>query len=455
MIEGIATEQGMTEPGFRGLISGVYTAVEEYRVEKIGLRTYKGYVGEQKYVRAFVAESERRLKYPSTEAVMNAYQSFLKSLIYDVQLEGDLPFFEEIVGEARAVETVDELVSVTADITRKLVGRYGPPPGYSEFEVESMVTPSDVLDHDVKEAEAKLGGEAVNPTRSIIQEYSTIEKEHARLLDEEARKRADQRNLEVQNETQRIESGLTIRQIDDVKDAHRITQGTQRHANRLIANLRKWQSGWDETLDYSGAEVDIDSYLLERRGSAKGRFFVDERQISPRTNIAILLDMSSSISTLEEQYLKSIVIIGEALNYFRMSFSIFVFNQGYFHVVKMCREPWSSSIKGKLASLESKGGTPLAEALRLTQYYSNAENCRNIVVITDGEPNDMKGAADVIRRVETSGTSVSMIGFRHANKKTYTRFFNLLGNRQGRVQVINNVDTLPDAFFDTIRVSSE
>ncbi|MGD0803305.1 MAG: vWA domain-containing protein [Candidatus Bathyarchaeia archaeon] len=455
VIEGIATKLEMKESGYHGLILGVHTAVEDYRVEKIGLRTYRGYVAEQRYVRGFVAESEKRLKYPSIEPVMKAYQSFLKSLMFDIQPKYDLPFFEEIVAEARAVETLDELVSATTNITQKLVLRYGPPPGYSEFEVESMVVPSDVLDHDVKEAEAKLSKDIVNPTKSIIQEYSTIKREHARLLDEEARKRTEQSNLEAKAEFQRVENGLTIKQIEYMKDAYRITQGTQMHTNRLIANLRKWQSGWDETLDYSGAEVDIDSYLLERKDTVKGRFFVDERQISPRSNIAILLDMSSSISTLEEQYLKSIVIIGEALSYFRMNFSIFVFNQGYFYIVKMCREPWSMGIKEKLASLENKGGTPLAEALRLTQYYSNAENCRNIVVITDGEPNDMRGAAEVIRMVEASGTSVSIIGFRHANKRTYTRFFNLLGNRQGRVRVINNVDTLPDAFFDSIRVTSE
>jgi uncharacterized protein YegL len=119
----------------------------------------------------------------------------------------------------------------------------------------------------------------------------------------------------------------------------------------------------------------------------------------------------------------------------------------------MCREPWLRSVKEKLASLESKGGTPLAEALRLTQYYSNLENCQKIVVITDGEPNDMKRAANEIRKIDASGTSVSIIGFRHANQKNYSQFFKLLGNRQGRVKIINKVETLPDAFFDTIKIS--
>jgi len=233
-----------------------------------------------------------------------------------------------------------------------------------------------------------------------------------------------------------------------------VTRNTQPQINRLISKLRKWQSGWDEVLDYSGAELDVDAYLLERR-STTGRWFIDEKQISPRTSIAVLFDMSSSISDLEEQYLRSIVIIGEALNFFRMNFSLFVFNQGFFHVVKMCREPWGRSIEEKLAALETKGGTPLAEALMLTQHYAAMEGCWNIVVITDGEPNDVKKAAEAVKIVEASGISVSLIGFRTATKKMYTQFFNMLGNRQGRVQVINTVNTLPDAFFDAIKMSSD
>ena len=191
---------------------------------------------------------------------------------------------------------------------------------------------------------------------------------------------------ELNNDGNRIRASEGWWVCSSINPLDRFHSGTHELPGQLLSRFPVRA----RALDYSGAEVDVDSYLLERKGDAKGRFFIDEKQISPHTNIAILLDMSSSISTLEEQYLKSIVIIGEALSYFRMNFSIFVFNQGNFHVVKMCREPWSNGIKEKLASLENKGGTPLAEALLLTQYYSNLENCRKIVVITDGEPNDMR-----------------------------------------------------------------
>jgi uncharacterized protein YegL len=207
-------------------------------------------------------------------------------------------------------------------------------------------------------------------------------------------------------------------------------------------------SGWDEKLDYVGDEIDIDAFIVSRRD--KGKYFTNEAQVKPPETLALLLDTSGSVDTLIEEYLKSIFIISEALNYFHVKFSIFVFHSNYLYVVKPSYVAWDRTIAERLASLDSDGGTPLGNALMILEKFAPRYNFNHIIVITDGKPNDETRTHSVVHEMTSKGIRISFLGFVVKQKNFYNGFFKKMSAEGHDVSIINGLKSLPEAFFDLV-----
>jgi hypothetical protein len=434
-------------------VDWAYSIIEDYRIEKLGLRTYVGYVPEQKFSRTVYASQSDGLRerISKLDPPFQMLNWFLESLLLDVDPQltcgDDSMFLDEILELARPVESEADLISATTQILQKFIDRFEfiPP---IEIPVLPLIGLIRIEDEAIPKSDSSKNTEAISV---VLQEFEQVQSE----AETRAKISAEKTSM-IRKTESRPRAGfglLTPRKPVNKVDPYRILENTKVLTNRLIQYLRKWKVGWDEVLDYQGDDIDTESYLIGREESARGKFFIDEQLISPKTNIAILLDMSGSIdfADLDFKYKQAIVVIGTALDRIGIKFSIFVFQDPYLWLLKIKNEKWSRLTLEYLAGIRAMGGTPLAGAIDLSMEFQSHEGFKRLVIITDGEPNSPEYAERSIKQAERRGVQVSILGFIANKELKYTSFFDLVSRRPGRVKLINSIDEMPVTFFDLLR----
>lgn len=178
--------------------------------------------------------------------------------------------------------------------------------------------------------------------------------------------------------------------------------------NKLKAEFRKWKTGWVEKHDVSGDEFDEESYIEKHIP-----FFIDEK-IRYKANIVILLDHSSSISHMEQQYKRATVALCKALDFLGIKFAVFAFNtqenKVKCWVIKPPDTRWSNMSAMRLAQVIASGGTPLAEVYMRIKPLVERLKPEVFLTFTDGEPSDVGAVRNIVHAFKLEDINMVSIG---------------------------------------------
>jgi hypothetical protein len=179
--------------------------------------------------------------------------------------------------------------------------------------------------------------------------------------------------------------------------------------NKLKAEFRNWKVGWIERHHSSGDEFDEESYIEKHHTP----FFADEK-ITYKANIVILLDHSSSISPVEQEYKRATVALCKALDYLGVKFSVFAFNTQQNRVkcwvIKPPEAKWSGMATIRLAQIAATGGTPLAEVYERIRPLVERLKPEIFLTLTDGEPSDIEAVRSIVHRFKMEDINMVSIG---------------------------------------------
>ncbi|MBI5133171.1 MAG: VWA domain-containing protein [Thaumarchaeota archaeon] len=179
--------------------------------------------------------------------------------------------------------------------------------------------------------------------------------------------------------------------------------------NKLKAEFRNWKVGWIEKHHSSGDEFDEESYIEKHHEP----FFADLK-ITYKANLVILLDHSSSISHMEQEYKRATVALCKALDYLGVKFSVFAFNTQQNRVkcwvVKPPESRWSNMSTIRLAQIAATGGTPLAEVYERIRPLVERLKPEIFLTLTDGEPSDIGAVRNIVQRFKMEDINMVSIG---------------------------------------------
>ena len=182
--------------------------------------------------------------------------------------------------------------------------------------------------------------------------------------------------------------------------------------NKLKLVVRDWKTGWIETHEDNGDDLDVDVVI---EGQQKP-FFADYKN-TINTKVTMLVDHSSSIEDEQLEYKKATVAICEALNYLKIRFSVYAFNtkdrKVKCWVVKPPELKWSPMTARNLVNIGASGGTPLAEIYQLLLPTVKIFRPDIMITLTDGEPSDYDSVRSIISTYRLAQIHMVAVGVGH------------------------------------------
>lgn len=455
----------MGKPSIVRVASALIGIVEDYRIEKVGIRTYKGYEKEKAMFEAIASVGAQTARV-NRDAMNTSDLSpeDAKSIMYDRwigEFAENLFFgfpttkdYEGLLEVAGQVETYDDVHSVCVSILNMLIRKLGLPP--KNYDPPNHTREhSQISDEDAKRAE-KDGefGEADDSTRS---QYERIEEERKRLESEQ------QKRLAAIGGAAGVNHLMNMRVIESWGggDYQSMMEGTRLTIQRLQTLLRKWQIGWREVINHMGDDIDPEQFIMSRVDKRDNRYYISEKRITQKGNIAIMLDMSGSIGSLDHVYKQMVGVISESLSFVGTKFSLCAFNDGgeggNFYAIKTLNEEWGRRQKERLSSLRSSGGTPLTDALNWVQSFDKQDHYAQIIIVSDGAPNNPDRCNTLVRKMRVGGKRLSLIIYSQDKKTSYImeRETPELFRRSGNLRVIGDMRELPNAFFELVKPLEE
>lgn len=178
--------------------------------------------------------------------------------------------------------------------------------------------------------------------------------------------------------------------------------------NNLKTRFKDWKSGWKEQHHRSGDEFDEESYI-----EGHEPFFTDLKK-TIKTQIVILLDHSSSISSDQLEYKKATLALCEVLSYLKVKFAVYAFSTVDKAVVCWQIKPdnmkWNHTCAKRLTQIVANGGTPLAEVYDKMYPILQSKRPKLFLTLTDGEPSDPTAVKSMIKSLKSIGIQMVAIG---------------------------------------------
>src|SRR3989304_5914905 len=152
-----------------------------------------------------------------------------------------------------------------------------------------------------------------------------------------------------------IDSLITIPLVVPLKGS-----GIMATAQDLVkAKGKEWGTGWHEQHVRTGDEFDEEAYL-----EGHEPFFTDIKKVI-KSRVLILLDHSSSVSDIQQDYKKAACALCEVLWFLKVKFAKYALNTVEKQVMCKAIKPedvkWNNVAAKRLAQIQANGGTPLAE----------------------------------------------------------------------------------------------
>jgi hypothetical protein len=466
----------------------LFRILEDERIERLGLETYLGYLSERDWETAYCYSKFN----PDKKKMQSDFDSwmteFFTRMLYSKDLHFIRPEWESsmsgFVERGRRTRVTDDIVLLVNDMVKWLkeniprdrcsresplakrlseqsqLGKSGSgssPSGFGEDApcIETVIGLSSNSPTTIEKSLESLGK---NPSQ--VEAPESLKTEYARIVEAgRGEKDADEAVASVLSS---LGHGVNAR-----SSCVKVPEVTSEQWDGLVSDvghvieetksrLRKWQVGWQETPSVVGDDLDSDALILSRFSESRdSKVFLDEERISNRGKVAILLDMSGSISGVRTQYLQSAAIVSEALAFIRSPFELCAFSGGRegntLWLLKVFKEPWGLESRERLAHLHAHGGTPMDVAIRMASERFRKEGIDRLVIITDGDPNSVGSTRDEISKLLTAGIKVMFLGVRRAD--LFKMEFMLGNAHRDWIEFIEEVQFIPDAFFRLLQRS--
>src|SRR3990172_2028882 len=169
----------------------------------------------------------------------------------------------------------------------------------------------------------------------------------------------------------------------------------------LKAKVKEWRTGWHEQHVRTGDEFDEEAYL-----EGHEPFFTDIKKVI-KSRVLILLDHSSSVSDIQQDYKKAACALCEVLWFLKVKFAMYAFNTVEKQV--MCWAIKPEDVK-RVAQIQANGGTPLAEVYDKLLPIVNAKKPDIFLTLSDGEPSDPDAVRAMVKTFKSLGIKMVAIG---------------------------------------------
>lgn len=469
------------------LLESLYRIFEDIRIESVGLETYVGYIPERDFFTA-VNYVQFRRKLEESGCLVNDvlkkaefdewWIEFLIRALYfrrtSTPIRSDLSdYMDDVVKRAYLLRGGNEPLALAVEVLEWLNKSFptrpsscGQGPTVTSDDPARLIVSSggltmgsgtleQLVEESVKGTEKE--DETLHGSEDLSSEFEVLDEQVKR--DESAEAADDQTVSELNKDSGGVATAMvpivSAQQWDD------LMEGTSGVVTVLKSNLRRWRVGWKEMLSEEGDDLDAEAPILFRLSDRldKPKIFLEEKKVGSRGRLLVLVDMSGSIGLAgaREVYLRSGGVIAEALKFIGASFELYAFrtlgrSEPILYLVKSFNEPWGVEQRERLASLESDGGTPLAQALHLVRDRARRFGVRRLAVLTDGQPDNIDLATAEVRNLASDGVKVMFLGIRNARLEHMKAMLDFK-DASSRVAYIDELGDLPQAFFRLLQAS--
>ena len=187
--------------------------------------------------------------------------------------------------------------------------------------------------------------------------------------------------------------------------------------NATRTRTLQWMSSIaDGDISHSRSGMQIDSSRIWQ-GRLGGNIFIREDEgIDVNAAVEIVIDRSGSMQYLIGQAVQAAVATMLAFDVPGLKTQVSVFpwyssgDEGVAVVKRWDESP--KQLAGRVASISTDGGTPMAEAILFaaSDVIRREETLKIVLVVTDGEPNDRDATKYVIERARADGITVVGLG---------------------------------------------
>ncbi|MFC5079623.1 von Willebrand factor type A domain protein [Vibrio thalassae] len=196
---------------------------------------------------------------------------------------------------------------------------------------------------------------------------------------------------------------------------------------------------------------------LHRLTCGNTRIF--KRKFSERENVdvdvVVLADSSGSMNTnIEHMKVATYAILDALERIDGANTAAYAFGYGSTDIaqIKKPNERFSNIVKGKIATLQSWGGTPAAEAYWAAAHalFAMQGKKKVVVMITDGQPNSPSATKEMVKALQSEGITVICMGVGCGAIKARKIFNDVYGHN--RWLVVEDFEDLPS---ELLRVAKE
>lgn len=407
------------------VVHDLVNIIEDRRIEDLGTKEWRGYVPERLYTQAYAWALRPSVdKLPTLPE--QRYEAFIQRLLIG-KYKGKLPKPDADLVEEVAKQVEDELarienekadwrvektvVNLAEEVAKKLDVRNIPKPNTmaSNSSWEATFTEDYAKEADVKDKQV---------TEQIEEFFKEKEKQAKKEEPEEEAKpteitkedvqQARQGSVDARSEYEKIQKKEPI-DPDLISwqpvaaQAPASQYRDSRFINTMNTFLQAWKEGYKRIVGKSGASFSVKEYIRKQDEP----FITRLKQSVKGKKVLILADFSGSMTDHEPEYKCALISAMEVLNSIGSNLAFFTFGEdpaqgtGFFRVKTFEEPKWTNTHSAKLAALETGyGSTPTGSAYRALSKYIQKHKPDITVTVTDGEPNSVVDASEMIMRLK-------------------------------------------------------
>lgn len=389
----------------------ILNTLETKRIEELGLRMWKGMINELLFFDGFYLLNRPLLNnLKGKEKIVEGFsQLFLTGFLRGELYSGE---YERV---RRAVEYSNKLIKEAIESNHDTIWIKKRIP-----DIMKMLQIDSLLSIPVLSIRNKAGI-SLTESEAFKQIEKTVKLKGVQNIEKKVREIIEASDLEKEfnilvKETKKSENkGYENAESFNIFTPEELSIDESRLYNhdliKRVKNVfREWKPSWKEIHDKTGEEIDIDNYI---EGFSKT--FITDRRISIRSKVAILLDHSSSIQDVEDEYKQATIALCEGLQYLGIKFAVYAFNTEQRQVrcwlIKHYNTRWSYICAKRLAQIKASGGTPLAEIYKIMQPALNIFKPDYFITLTDGEPSDYDAVKMIVASFRKMNIYMLALGF--------------------------------------------
>jgi hypothetical protein len=408
------------------VIHDLVNIIEDRRIEDLGAKEWRGYVPERLYAQAYawaLRPSVDKLKTPEEQR----YEAFIQRLLIG-KYKGKLPKEDADIVEEVAKKVENELARIenekndwriekavldlAEEAAKKLNVTNVPDPrprsgsnsSWEETFTEQYANKQNV---DEKEVADQIDEFFKEKEKQAKKEEPEEEAKPTEITQGDVQQ-AKQGSVDVRSEYEKIQRKEPV--DPDLMQWQPVAAQSpaslyrdSRFINAMNTFLQAWKEGYKRIVGKSGASFSVKEYIRKQDEP----FITRLKKSVKGKKLLILADFSGSMTDHEPEYKRALISAVEVLDSIGSNLAFFTFAEdpaqgtGFFRVKTFEEQKWTNTHSAKLAALEAGYNcTPTGSAYRALARYIQKHKPDITVTVTDGEPDSMLDASEMIARLK-------------------------------------------------------